>query len=303
MEVTETSGQATGTVTGLRVLMRRYPLSSFFVMAYAFSWIVLIPFILSEWAVLPKSKLFAFFFALNPFAGPTLSAFIMVRVTEGKEGVLRMRRRLVQWRAGLQWYAFILLGIPALFLCAILLVPGAAASFRGLTPAFLVSYAIGFVVIFFFGGPLGEEIGWRGFALPRMQTRFGPLGGSLLLGLLWTCWHLPHFLTSAQRGGPGTGLATFVSNFSIFTLMVLSLSIIFSWVFNRSGGSLFIVILLHASINTFSYAVPLFPVPVVSDSDLPLALGLAFLAALIAIFTRGRLGYQAKPVPIGTLPA
>jgi uncharacterized protein len=293
MEASTAAESSTTPATGLRQVMRLHPLASFFVMAYAFSWIVLVPFILSEWHLLPSSKLSAVFFALNPFAGPCLAAYIMVRITEGKAGWLRIRRSVIQLRAAWQWYAFILLGIPALFLLGILAVPGALASFRGLPPAFLISYPISFVVIFFFGGPLGEEIGWRGFALPRMQTRFGPLKGSLLLGVLWTFWHLPHFLTSAQRGGPGTGFSSFLRNFPIFFVMVLALALIFTWVFNHTRGSLFIAILLHASINTFSYVVPLFPIPIVSDSDLPLAVGLVLLAALILILTRGRLGYES----------
>jgi uncharacterized protein len=60
------------------------------------------------------------------------------------------------------------------------------------------------VAVFLLGGPLGEEPGWRGFVLPRLQPRFGPLGGTLLLGFLWGCWHLPEFLTPIEHGGPGT---------------------------------------------------------------------------------------------------
>jgi membrane protease YdiL (CAAX protease family) len=181
----------------LHQAMRQHPLFFFFLMAYAFSWIMLIPFVLSEWGVLPHAKYFTIAFVLNPFVGPTLAAYIMSRITEGQAGVLRLRRCLTHWRVGWQWYGFILLCIPTSVLLGICVLPGALASFQGLPSSFLVSYPISFVVIFFLGGPLGEEIGWRGFALPRMQARYGPLWGTLWLGLLWTCWHLPHFLTSA----------------------------------------------------------------------------------------------------------
>jgi membrane protease YdiL (CAAX protease family) len=278
--------------------MRQHPLFFFFLMACAFSWIVLIPFVLSEWDILPKS--FSFAFVLNPFVGPFLAAFIMTGITEGRAGVLRLIRSCTQVRIGWQWYLFILLGIPALFLLGIIILPGALASFQGLPPHFLVVYLVTFVVIFFLGGPLGEELGWRGFALPRMQPRCGPLWGTLLLGVLWVFWHLPHFLTSAQRGGPGTSFATFLTNFPIFSLMVMAMAIIFTWVFNHTRGSLFIAILLHASINTFSIVTPLFAAPIVTSTDLAILIGVGVPALLIVILTRGRLGYQpSQEQPLG----
>lgn len=262
-------------------------------MAYAFSWITLIPYILSVWGILPK--FFSFTFYLNTFLGPTLAAFIMTSITEGKAGVLRLLRRYIQWRAGWQWYLFILLGIPALLVLGIMVLPGALASFHGLPPLFLVKYAVSFVLILILGGALGEEPGWRGFALPRMQPRYGPLWGTLLLGVLWACWHLPHFLTPAQGGGPGTSFATFLTNFPIFLCSVILLAIIFTWVFNHTRGSLFIAILLHASIDTSSGLVPLFPAPIMTimtGTNLAALIGFGVPALLIVILTRGRLGYQ-----------
>lgn len=90
-----------------------------------------------------------------------------------------------------------------------------------------MSYPVSFVVVFF-GAALPEEIGWRGFALPRMQPRYGPLWGTLLLGVLWAFWHLLYFLTPDHGGGPGTSLAPFLISFSVFFLMVVALAIIFT---------------------------------------------------------------------------
>lgn len=270
--------------------MGQHPLLSFFLMAYLFSWIMVIPFILSEWGVLSGD--WRITFVLNPFIGPTLAAYIMIRITEGKDGLLRLGHRLLQWREGWVWYAFTLLVIPAFFLLGIVVMPGALASFQGVSRTFLVGYPINFIIIFFLGGPLGEEIGWRGFALPRLQARFGALRASLLLGVVWTFWHLPHFLTSAQRGGPNTGLTPFFPNLLIFLLMVTALTILFTWVFNHTRGSVFMAILLHASINTLSIVIPLFPVPSVTGSDLAMAIGWGVLAVLVLVITRGRLGYM-----------
>ena len=297
MNTSMQSSQPASASENLQQWMRQHPLFSFFFMAYAFSWIILIPYVLSEWSILPKASFYNLFFILHTF-GPAVSAYIMFRITEGKAGWLDVRNRIKQVRAGWVWYAFILLGIPALILLGILVLPGAPASFQGLPHNFLVSYPFVFILIFFGGGPLGEEIGWRGFALPRMQSRYGPLKATLLLGVLWTFWHLEDFLTASQGGGPGTGLSAFYFHLPIFLVMVMALAIIMTWVFNHTGGSVFIAILLHASYDTFGSTLqPLFSTPIVSKTNLLFVPGFALLALLVLILTRGRLGYQPNREP------
>lgn len=277
----------------LKKLFISRPLISFFVMSYVFSWITLIPYILSQWNILPNIKAFAVFFTLNSFAGPLLASYIMHRTIGGKEAWQNVRKNLIQVKAGLKWYLFILIGIPVvMFLGIMVLNGGTLPSFHGLSSSFFVRYLIQFILIFFFGGPLSEEIGWRGFALPRMQSRYGALKASLFMGVLWALWHLPHFLTDAQRGGPGTSLSIFYINLPIFILSCIAISIIFTWVFNYTQGSLFMAILLHTSINAFSILEPYLSRPLLNKTDLPLLIGFAFLASLILVFTRGSLGYK-----------
>jgi membrane protease YdiL (CAAX protease family) len=290
METSKASSQSTSASRNLQQVMRQHPLFFFFLMSYAFSWIMLIPSVLSVWGILKGD--FTFTLILSIYVGPTLAAIIMTGITEGKEGLLRLRQRLQQWRAGWQWYLFILLGLPALLLLGIIIQPGALASFQGLRPVLLVSYPLTFVAAFFgVGAP--EEIGWRGFALPRMQPRYGPLWGTLLLGVLWTFWHLPRFLLPEKGGGPGTGFATFLTNFSIFFLMIVALAIILTWVFNHTRGSIFIAILAHASVDTPVLVwIPLFLAVDVTRMNLAFLIGFGVPALLIVILTRGRLGYQ-----------
>jgi len=291
MNTSNDSIQSTTASRGLQQWMRDHPLFSFFFMAYAFSWILLIPWVLSEWGILPQAVHNPLLFAIHTF-GPAVSAYVMFRITEGQEGWLRLRSRITQLRVGWKWYVFILLGIPAVILLGILFMPGAAVSFQGFPKYFLVSYLFLFVLVFFGGGPLGEEIGWRGFALPRMQSRYGALKATLLLGVLWTFWHFPEFFSSAQLGGPGTGLSAFYIHLPIFLVMVVAIAIIMTWVFNHTGGSVFIAILLHASFDTFASSVqPLFSAPIVFSTNLSFALGMVVLAIPILILTRGRLGY------------
>jgi CAAX protease family protein len=284
----------------LREQMSRHPLLSFFVMSYAFSWIALIPYVLSVWGVLKGD--FSLMYALKPFVGPTLAAIIMTGIVEGKDGVRRLRHRLVQWRAPWPWYLFALVAVPALLLLGLVIQPGILASFQGLTPSVGVAYPIAFVVVFLVVA-LPEEIGWRGFALPRMQLRFGPLQGTLLLGVLWSFWHLLFFLTPGHGGGPGTNLGSVAASFGYFFVMVMALAIIFTWVFNHTGGSLFIANLLHAAIDTPQLVwIPLFLA--VDETRLNLAVVIAFgvPALVILLLTHGRLGYRpdSGPSPLGS---
>jgi membrane protease YdiL (CAAX protease family) len=291
MKTSEDPTQSTSPSRGLQQVMRQHPLLFFFLMAYVFSWIISTPYVLSAWGILPGD--YTVLFILKPFVGPTLAAIIMTGIIEGKVGLVRLRKRLGQRRASWRWYLFILLGIPALILLGIIIQPGVLASFQGLTPRILVSYPVYFVVVFF-GVALPEEIGWRGFALPRMQPRYGPLWGTLLLGVLWAFWHFLYFLTPDHGGGPGTGFATLLTNFSIFFLTVVLLAIMFTWVFNHTGGSIFISNLIHAAIDTPQLVwIPIFLAAMNETSiDLALLIGLGVPALLIVILTRGRLGYQ-----------
>ncbi len=301
MYPTKPFGQPVAAPGNLRQWLSQHPLLAYCGLAYAFSWIMTIPVVLAEWGYLPEA-LFTILFVVKAFAGPFVAALIMVNVTEGRAGLARFRQRFFQVRAGWVWYLFILLGLPALLMLGIIVQPGALASYTGLPNNslvyFLVFYLINFVVIFFVGGPLAEEPGWRGFALPRLQTRFGPLWGTLILGVVWAFWHLPDFLTRAQGGGPGATWAESFGNLPIFVLAVVALAVIMTWVYNHTGGSIFIAILLHAAINATGLLPDLFPVqgtPLFRLGDLSLVFGLTAPALLIILLTRGRLGYQPKP--------
>jgi len=193
------------------------------------------------------------------------------------------------------WYLFVLLGIPALVMLGIIVQPGGLEGFRGFSTGLLVGYPF-YLFATFLGVGLGEEPGWRGFALPRMQKQYGSLWGTLLLGVLWSCWHLPDFLTVSKGGGEGTGLVTFLTNFPIFTVAVVSLAIIMTWLYNHTQESLFIAILAHASVDAPEVAGWTALFPTVSMIGLHFALLISFTipALLIIILTRGQLGYQPK---------
>lgn len=274
-------------------LLARHPLVSFFVIAYAGAWLVEVPLALSRTGTgllpftIPRPVL-ALSIAAATFTGPTLSAFIMTNATEGRAGMRRLLRRYVLWRVNLRWYLFVLLVIPAVEVLGAVALPGVLASYQPLTLSLILSYPVAFISTFVLGGPLGEEPGWRGFALSRLQSRYGPLVGSLILGVLWACWHLPLFWSGVWT--PPT-----IPNIVMFILMITALTTIMTWVFNNATGSLLITMLMHASFNTFANRIvaPLFPAPILNEYGLlPVLVGFGAVALLLVALTRGRLGYQ-----------
>ena len=140
-------------------------------------------------------------------------------------------------------------------------------------------------LIYLLGGPIQEEPGWRGFALPRLQQRLHPVTAALLLGVIHCFWHAPLFLTDewdTARQEPSQYLA--------YLILVVSLSFVLSWLYNGSRGSVLMVILGHNGVNWALFTVGALT-GLVADSNWPAALGLAGFAIIAIIATRGRLGY------------
>jgi membrane protease YdiL (CAAX protease family) len=278
--------------SGLAGLLARHKLVSFFVLAYAGTWLVTVPLALSANGVgllpfsIPEGSVF-FVGAAWVFLGPTLAAFIMTGIAEGRAGIGRLLHRYVLWRVGLRWYLVVIIGPPVIILLVTIVLPGALASFRTLAPLDPLPLLVSFPLVLVFGGALFEEGGWRGFALLRLQRLHGPLVGSLILGVLWALWHLPLFWT------PWNELTTL--NVVVYVLAIICLTITYTWAFNNTKGSLLIVILIHAAFNvaTTGIVAPLFPAPYVTDYGLlPILAGFGAFAVVLVALMRGRLGYQ-----------
>src|SRR5215207_10928809 len=285
-----------------RSLLARHPLLFYFIIAYAGSWLVWMPVVLSEGdgvGLLPFSShlLKIVLMPAGGYLGPVLSAFIMTGMTEGREGIGRLVRRHVLWRVGIRWYLFALLGLPVIMVLGAIVLPGALASFQGLTSTIVLGYLFQFAFVIFLGGGLSEEPGWRGFALPRMQPLHGPLVGSLILGILWALWHLPEFLVpSWAESSGGSGFLDIVK----FVVIAIAFAIVITWIFNNTKGSVFMAILVHASIDTFSIPMgALFSPSHVANSIL---LSFGVLVVVLVVLTRGRLGYWEEEPQLATAP-
>lgn len=268
---------------------QRHALTGYFALAFGLSWLGWLPMALAQngLGVLPIRLPFTLFAMLTTFGGPTVAAFVMTGFTEGRTGVRALLRRYRQGKFGVGWYALILLGMPLAFLLASTVVLGGAPwqTLAAKAPVFLSAYPL-LLIVGLFTGPLGEEPGWRGFALPRLQAKIGPVGGSLALGALWAAWHAPLFLLPEWRGtGP---LGPFALAFFGW---VVPFSVIMTWVYNRTGGNLIAAVLTHDALNATVALVALHVLQVPGDLFLQSKIWWP-VALLLVIVTRGGLGIR-----------
>jgi membrane protease YdiL (CAAX protease family) len=298
----------------IRRIVTRYPLTAFFTLAFGVSWILWTPYVLGMQGLgvepefdFPKFLGTSQLLGVLPgaYLGPITAAFIVTLVADGREGIKHWARRLVRWGVNWKWYAAILIGVPGSIILATFALPGAAGNAKMIGATVAVMY-IPMLVLQFVTTALAEEPGWRDFALPRLQDRFGATLGTVVLGLLWGCWHLPLFFTEWGGYPDATWLQPVV-----FIAACVPLSLVMTWVFNKTGQSLPIVMVLHASINaTYSLVWPeVFPTLNSSKDTINAQLIAGTVVALVLIIaTRGRLGLRRhdpealptpSPAPVG----
>jgi len=293
MDVLSFAHESAVASNGLLSIMRHHPLASYFLLTFALTWLGWAPIMLAQGngglGLLPfhaPSTLFL----IGGF-GPCASGFIMSALTHGKAGVRDLLRRLIRWRVGWQWYLFAILGIPAIGLLGFFPLPGiAVAVLHNVSWQFVLDFVL-FLMVVDCIRAIGEEPGWRGFALPWLQQRYGPLLGTLILGVFWAGWHLPFFLI------PPTSVGATLLAFSEYIVATTSLAIVITWVHNSTRASLMLPVLIHAAVDAYADAAitaKLFPatiMPTTANAALPLLIGFGPVALLMVLVTRGRLGF------------
>jgi membrane protease YdiL (CAAX protease family) len=279
-------------------MIRRHPLLVFFALAYGVSWLLWTPWVLSDSglgvlplrfpSVLGTTQLLGML--PGAYLGPLTAALIVTAVADGRPGLRHWSQRLVRWRVGWRWYVAVLVGVPGTIVLATLALPQSWGNVRFVGVTVLAAY-IPMLVLQLLTTAVAEEPGWRDFALPRLQEKFGAVRGTVILGLLWGGWHLPLFLTSwAGDHVTWNQPVEFVAG-------CVPLSLVMTWVFNRSGQSLPLVMVLHASINSFYSLVwsGMFPTVSPSLTVHTQLIGSTTVALILIIATRGRLGLSTAP--------
>lgn len=229
--------------------LRRFPIALFLIAAFVITYVGGI----AAYLLLKKTQAFigtdvAYINDWLLKFGPSLAGLLSAWLVAGSRGMRDLLGRLIRWRAAPLLYLIAVVFPSAAFLL-VLLLRGHASELGTVAPvAALGVFAMQMLIHTFVGGGLGEEIGWRGFLLPRLCARYSPLIASLLVAIAWFVWHVPgYLLTDKAEADP----------ILPFAVMVFPMSIVLTWLYFRAGESLLLPVLMHASINASFYSMVL----------------------------------------------
>jgi membrane protease YdiL (CAAX protease family) len=270
----------------------------FFLLAYALSWGWAVPLALSGQVVEQGRGWPTHYPAL---LGPAVAAVLVIAWTRGGPGLRDLGARLVRWRVPARWWLVAL--SPLIAAAAVLLVLWAAGqdlpavSDFGLFSGTATIGVVGVVALIVGVNAVGEEVGWRGYALPELQARLDPLTATLVLAVLWFGWHLPYFWLLASYRGLGP-LQPFAMLFELACGAV-----VLTWLYNRSGGSLLLVVVWHGAFNVVTGTHAGAGALQVAVTALVMVLGIRLAVRHVRARRAGRPSVLAAPEPAGTVPA
>jgi uncharacterized protein len=268
--------------------VKQHPLLTFFVLTYAVAWMLWAPAVIFGDSMPGE---LGFVLVLLGSLVPSTVGIVLVAILYGMPGLRAFLRRLLMYRVGLGWYAA-MLALPLIGLLAV----GLNMLLGGDAPEMDTTIIGAFVFLAFSifpGSALGEELGWRGFALPSLQARRSALRASLILGVIWGCWHLPLYLTGSDIRPLGLFLP--------FVISAIAVSILCTWMYNGTGGSLLVVVLFHATINL---PLTLLITPFEDEMAQPLWIfvGLLALAAATVVLATGAANLSRTRAKQAALP-
>jgi membrane protease YdiL (CAAX protease family) len=238
--------------TKVRIIMKnflkRHSLVTGLVLMFLFTW----PVDLANSGVIPIKFPFGVYIFLG--WGFIFASLIMTGLTLGRDDIIRLVKRFLIWRVELKWYLSAFLLLPAIYAAAVLLMAALAQPSIDFSTSLayqlfgssanLPVYILPFFIFEFLSN--GEEMGWRGYVLPRLQAKHSALASSLILGLVWGFWHLPKYLAPDYSG-----------SFALNMVKFLTEAILYTWLFNNTRGSLLLTTIMHAAGNTAGVFLPL----------------------------------------------
>jgi len=256
----------------MKEFLKRHSLVLGILLMFLFTW----PIDLSNSGVLPFRVPFFIYIFLG--WGFIFASLIMTGLTLGREGVINLLKRYLIWRVDGKWYLVAFFLIPGLNYLAILL--NAWMTKTPIDFSKVLAYEIFgpsanlvlLIVPFFLFDAIanGEEMGWRGYVLPRLQAKHNALIASLILAILWAFWHVPKFVTYWDT-----------ITFFWFTVDEIAKAILMTWMYNNTRGSLLLVTLFHASFNTAGLLLPI--ANNLTDTNMNMRAGISLLEIIAAI--------------------
>lgn len=281
-------------MTTITAFIKRYPVLTFYILTFIISWTTLLlvagPGAISATGG-PSGALLPFMY-LAMLAGPSLAGLLLTGLVDGRAGFREVRSRLFRWRVGARWYALALLTAPLVWMATLFALSLTSPAFLpdilasdDKASLLLLGIAVGLVVGIF------EELGWMGFAIPRLRLRYGVLTTGLIVGMLWGAWHFPLFYwgIGTSSGGLPPALVLAVQLFSFLP----AFRVLMVWSYDRTE-SLLVAILMHASLVVCMLSLAarvIAEVPLVI-SNLVFAAALWLVVAVVGVASRGRLSQQ-----------
>ena len=245
----------------IRAFIKEHSVLSYFALTFAISWGGVI--ILGSPSGMPApseeaAKLWPIVY-LPYFIGPILSSLLLTGLVNGREGYRELRTRFTKWRVGARWYAVAILTAPLLIVAILFMLSLTSTVYLPaiVTTADRVGLVITGIMIGFVFGGLMEELGWTGFAVPRLREQYGVFATGLIVGFLWGIWHfLPTFWACGDSNG-SLSLDLLIPPCIFYALVLPAYRVLMVWVYDRTG-SLLVAVLMHAALtaNTITILAP-----------------------------------------------
>jgi len=249
----------------------RKELWTFFIIAFTWMWLLNAPRVLESYGVITLPSLLSTILGFSSVFGPGIAAFILTRAQSGKEGTINLWKRGWSAKFPKKWLVPTLFLMPVMGVLTVLilrLLNQPIAWEYGLPPAMIVPIGLLIWIL----GALPEEFGWRGYALPRILEKHSPLVASLVLGLVWGVWHLPlHFIS---------GTTQYVIPVWEYIMQTMLLALIYTWLFQRTGGSILIAGIFHAMGNLTGAVFPYWT----TEAGRWISFGLLLIPAILIAF-------------------
>lgn len=270
--------------SGFKAFVKHNQLLVMYIIMFALAWPGLIWEALFSQGIVPSQS--PFYVSIFTGWAPGIAAVTVTAIVLGKSGVKDLLRRFLVWKVGLQWYAvaFFLLAVVILGGIGMQVISGETVPTIPAKEAPALTVVLSFIIMIVFGFLINtEEIAWRGFALPRLQSKYGPLLACILLVTPETLLHMPYFWNKDIDFYQTVGVFWFTA-FSVAAVFI------YTFVFNKTKGSLLLVTIMHASQNAWAN--------LLSDNTarpFQFTVALMWMIALGVIFlTKGQLGYEPE---------